>query len=41
MRAFERILLYSVLAGLVFYVFLVDNKEEVRASRIVIVNTEG
>jgi hypothetical protein len=46
MKAFERIFLYSVLAILVFYVFLVDNKvesqvaiqEEIRARRIVIVN---
>jgi len=49
MKAFERIFLYSVLAILVFYVFLVDNKveskeaiqEEIRARRIVIVNDVG
>jgi len=49
MKAFERIFLYSVLAILVFYVFLVDNKveskvaiqEEIRARRIVIVNDAG
>jgi len=49
MKALERIFLYSVLAILVFYVFLVDNKvesqvaiqEEIRARRIVIVNDEG
>ena len=49
MKAFERIFLYSVLAILVFYVFLVDNKvesqvaiqEEIRARRIIIVNDEG
>jgi len=49
MKAFERIFLYSVLAILVFYVFLVDGnveskvaiQEEIRARRIVIVNDEG
>jgi hypothetical protein len=49
MKAFERIFLYSVLAILVFYVFLADNnaesqvviQEEIRARRIVIVNDEG
>ena len=49
MKAFERIFLYSVLAVLVFYVFLVDGnveskvaiQEEIRARRIVIVNDEG
>jgi len=49
MKAFERIFLYSVLAILVFYVFLVDNKveskeaiqEEIRARRIVIVSDAG
>ena len=49
MKAFERIFLYTVLAILVFYVFLVDNKvesrvaiqEEIRARRIVIVNDAG
>jgi hypothetical protein len=49
MKALERIFLYSVLAILVFYVFLVDNnaesqgaiQEEVRARRIVIVNEAG
>ena len=48
MKAFERIFLYSVLALLVFYVFLVDGnieskatiQEEVRARSIVIVNSE-
>jgi len=49
MKAFERIFLYSVLAVLVFYVFLVDGnveskvaiQEEIRARRIIIVNDEG
>jgi hypothetical protein len=49
MKAFERIFLYSVLAILVFYVFLVDDnveskvaiQEEIRARRISIVNDEG
>jgi len=49
MKAFERIFLYSVLAILVFYVFLIDNKvesqvaiqEEIRARRITIVNDAG
>jgi len=49
MKTLERIFLYSVLAILVFYVFLVDNKvesqvaiqEEIRAKRIVIVNDTG
>jgi len=49
MKAFERIFLYSVLAILVFYVFLVDNKveskvaiqEEIKARRIAIVNDAG
>jgi|CryGeyStandDraft_7_1057128.scaffolds.fasta_scaffold02755_11 hypothetical protein len=49
MKAFERIFLYSVLAILVFYVFLVDNnvesqvaiQEEIRARSIVIVNDAG
>ena len=49
MKALERIFLYSVLAVLVFYVFLVDNKveskgaiqEEIRARMIAIVNDEG
>jgi len=49
MKALERIFLYSVLAILVFYVFLVDNKvesqvaiqEEIRARYIAIVNDEG
>ena len=46
MKVFERIFVYTVLAILVFYVFLVDNKveskmalqEEIKARRIVIVN---
>ncbi|MCJ7489575.1 MAG: hypothetical protein MUO87_05475 [Thermoplasmata archaeon] len=49
MKAFERIFLYSVLAILVFYVFLADNnaesqvavQEEIRARRIAIVNDAG
>jgi hypothetical protein len=49
MKALERIFLYSVLAILVFYVFLVDGnveskvaiQEEIRARRIVIVNDAG
>ena len=49
MKAFERIFLYSVLAILVFYVFLIDNnaesqvaiQEEIRAKSIRIVNDEG
>ena len=49
MKAFERIFLYSLLAVLIFYVFLVGNKvesqvaiqEEIRARRIVIVNGAG
>ena len=49
MKAFERIFLYSVLALLVFYVFLVDGnveskttiQEEVRARNIIIVNDTG
>jgi hypothetical protein len=49
MKAFERIFLYSVLAVLVFYVFLVDGNvesqvaihEDIRARRIAIVNDEG
>ena len=49
MKAFERIFLYTVLAILVFYVFLVDGnveskvaiQEEIRARRIVIVNDAG
>jgi len=49
MKAFERIFLYSVLAVLVFYVFLVDSnveskvaiQEEIRARSIVIVNDAG
>ncbi len=49
MKAFERIFLYSVLAILVFYVFLVDNKvesqviiqEEIRAKSISIMNNAG
>jgi len=48
-KSFERFFLYSVLAILVFYVFLVDVnveskvsiQEEIRARRIVIVNDEG
>lgn len=49
MKALERIFLYTVLAILVFYVFLVDNnvesqvaiQEEIKARSIVIVNNEG
>jgi len=49
MKKLERIFLYSVLAILMFYVFLVDNKvesqvaiqEDIRARRIVIVNDAG
>jgi branched-subunit amino acid transport protein AzlD len=49
MKKLERILIYSVLAILVFYVFLVDGnveskvaiQEEIRARRIAIVNNEG
>ncbi len=49
MKVFERILLYSVLMVLVFYVFLVDGnvesqvaiQEEIRARSIVIVNDAG
>ena len=49
MKAFERIFLYSVLALLVFYVFLVDGnvesqvaiQEEIRARSISIVNDAG
>ena len=49
MKALERIFLYTVLAMLVFYVFLIDNnaesqvaiQEEIRARRIVIVNDAG
>ena len=49
MKAFERIFLYSVLAILVFYVFLVDGnveskvviQEEIRARSISIVNDTG
>ena len=49
MKALERIFLYSILAILVFYVFLVDNnvesqgaiQEVIYARRIVIVNDEG
>jgi hypothetical protein len=49
MKKLERIFLYTVLAILVFYVFLVDNnaesqvaiQEEIRAKRIVIVNDAG
>ncbi|GAG00245.1 unnamed protein product, partial [marine sediment metagenome] len=49
MKAFERIFLYTVLAILIFYVFLVDNKvesqvaiqEEIRAKSISIVNDMG
>ena len=49
MKAFERIFLYTVLAILVFYVFLVDEnveskvaiQEEIRARCIVIVNDAG
>ena len=49
MKAFERIFLYSMLAVLIFYVFLVDEnveskvaiQEEIKARRIVIVNGAG
>jgi len=49
MKAFERIFLYSILAVLVFYVFLVDGnveskvaiQEKIYARRIVIVNDAG
>ena len=49
MKLFERIFLYTILAILVFYVFLADNnvesqgviQEEIRARRISIVNDEG
>jgi len=49
MKAFERIFLYSILAVLVFCVFLVDEnvesksaiQEEILAKRISIVNNEG
>ena len=49
MKAFERILLYSVLEVLVFYVFLIDSKvegkvaiqEEIVARRITIMNNAG
>jgi len=49
MKAFERIFLYTVLAILVFYVFLVDGnvesrvaiQEEILARRIAIVNDAG
>jgi len=49
MKKFERIFLYSVLAILVFYVFLVDEnvesqvaiQEEILAKRIAIVNDAG
>ena len=49
MKALERIFLYSILAILVFYVFLIDGnveskgviQEEIRARSIVIVNNEG
>ena len=49
MKVFERIFLYTVLAILFFYVFLVDGnvesqvaiQEEIRARRISIVNDEG
>jgi len=49
MKKFERIFLYSMLAILFFYVFLVDGnvqsqgviQEEIRARSIVIVNDEG
>jgi len=48
-KAFERIFLYTVLAILVFYVFLVDGNvesqvvipEEIRAKSIAIVNDAG
>jgi len=49
MKALERIFLYTVLAILVFYVFLIDNnaesqvaiQEEIRARSILIVNDAG
>jgi len=49
MKAFERIFLYSVLAVLILYVFLVDGKvegkvaiqEEIVARRITIMNNTG
>ncbi len=49
MKAFERILLYSALAVLVFYVFLIDSKvegrvaiqEEIAARSITIMNNAG
>ena len=49
MKAFERIFLYTVLAVLIFYMFLVDGnvesqvaiQEEIRARSIIIVNDEG
>jgi len=49
MKKLERIFLYSVLALLVFYVFLIDGnvesqvaiQKDIRAKRIVIVNDEG
>ena len=49
MKKFERIFFYSVLAVLVFYVFLVDSKieskeaiqEEIRVRSIIIVNDTG
>ena len=49
MKALERIFLYTVLAILVFYVFLVDEnveskvaiQEEIKARRIAIVNDAG
>lgn len=49
MKSFERIFLYSMLAILFFYVFLIDGnvesqeaiQEEIRARRIVIVNDAG
>lgn len=49
MKAFERIFLYTVLAILVFYVFLVDNnvesqvaiQEKIIAKNIIVVDDEG
>ena len=49
MKAFERIFPYTVLAVLIFYMFLVDGnvesqvaiQEEIRARSIIIVNDEG
>ena len=49
MKAFERIFLYSILAVLVIYVFLVDSnvegkvaiQEEIRAKSISIMNNAG